>query len=323
MHIANPIYDIVFKYLMEDSKIAKLVIGTIIECDITELTFFPQEHTSRLDKPSLTIYRLDFSATIKTADGPKQILIEIQKAKFATDIMRFRRYLGAQYASRTAVHERKPLPIISIYFLGYPLGDTTAPLIKVQRHLYDVLNNHQQIEKKIDFIESLTHDSFIIQIPYLSRQYSNDIECLLSVFDQHQRTQDHHVLNVKEDNFPEKYRPIIRRLQTAVAEQEVREVMEMEDDFLEELQNKEREIADKDKALEESAKSLAEKDESLKLKDKSLEEKNKSLEQKDKSLEEKDKSLEQKDKSLEEKSKSLEEKDDLIATLKREIERLK
>ena len=29
MHIANPIYDVVFKYLMEDSKIAKLMISSI------------------------------------------------------------------------------------------------------------------------------------------------------------------------------------------------------------------------------------------------------------------------------------------------------
>jgi len=45
----------------------------------------------------------------------------------------------------------------------------------------------------------------------------------------------------------------------------------MEDDFLEELQNKEREIADKDKALEENAKSLAEKDDVIALLKKEIE----------------------------------------------------
>jgi len=29
IQIANPIYDVVFKYLMEDNKIAKLIISTI------------------------------------------------------------------------------------------------------------------------------------------------------------------------------------------------------------------------------------------------------------------------------------------------------
>ena len=37
MHIANPIYDVVFKYLMEDNDIAKLIISTIIGEDIVAL----------------------------------------------------------------------------------------------------------------------------------------------------------------------------------------------------------------------------------------------------------------------------------------------
>jgi hypothetical protein len=37
MLIANPIYDVVFKYLMEDNKIAKLIISKIINDEIIEL----------------------------------------------------------------------------------------------------------------------------------------------------------------------------------------------------------------------------------------------------------------------------------------------
>jgi hypothetical protein len=44
---------------------------------------------------------MDFKATIEQADGSqKVIVIEIQKAKLHTDIMRFRRYLGEQYADK-------------------------------------------------------------------------------------------------------------------------------------------------------------------------------------------------------------------------------
>jgi len=50
MQIANPIYDVVFKYLMEDSKIAKLMISSIIGEDIEELSFMPQEFVA--DVPS-------------------------------------------------------------------------------------------------------------------------------------------------------------------------------------------------------------------------------------------------------------------------------
>ena len=105
MHIANPIYDVVFKYLMDDSKIAKLFISTIIGEKILSLDFLPKEKVVELEHRSLTVYRLDFSAKIQTADGYKNVLIEIQKAKFATDIMRFRRYLGEQYQKKENVYE--------------------------------------------------------------------------------------------------------------------------------------------------------------------------------------------------------------------------
>ncbi len=42
MEIANPIYDVIFKYLMEDNEIAALIISTITGEDIVELEFLPQ-----------------------------------------------------------------------------------------------------------------------------------------------------------------------------------------------------------------------------------------------------------------------------------------
>ncbi len=76
MHIANPIYDVVFKYLMEDAKVAKLLISSIIGEEIEELDFRPQEFTTDIDKSriegrigTLTVYRLDFTAKISTKEG--------------------------------------------------------------------------------------------------------------------------------------------------------------------------------------------------------------------------------------------------------------
>lgn len=77
MHIANPIYDVVFKYLMSDSKIARLLIGSIIAEDIIELSFTPQERSTTIDSHSLTVYHLDFCAIIKTGNATKQALIKI------------------------------------------------------------------------------------------------------------------------------------------------------------------------------------------------------------------------------------------------------
>ena len=93
MKVANPIYDVVFKYLLDDKKIAKLIISKILDEEIISLDFRPTELKKKISAHSLTVFRIDFAATIKQADDSKKfVLIEIQKAKFHTDIMRFRKY---------------------------------------------------------------------------------------------------------------------------------------------------------------------------------------------------------------------------------------
>jgi hypothetical protein len=242
MQIANPIYDVVFKYLMEDSKVAKLLISSIIEMEIEDIDFKPQEFTTDLksDSGDLTVYRLDFSARVKTPEGLKHVLIELQKAKYATDIMRFRNYLGGHYKnvdnSRIEVienHERRVgIPIISIYFLGHALDHTTASVIGVNRVCRDLVTN-ELLEKPESFIESLTHDSYIIQIPQLAKNRRNDLEKLLSIFDQSESVDaTHHILNIKEEDYPEKYHALIRRLHSVVLSPEIRKNMEIEDTVL-------------------------------------------------------------------------------------------
>ncbi len=53
MQIANPIYDVVFKYLMEDAKVAKLMISSIIGEHIEKLAFLPQEFIAEIEKSSV------------------------------------------------------------------------------------------------------------------------------------------------------------------------------------------------------------------------------------------------------------------------------
>ncbi|MFN0202382.1 MAG: hypothetical protein ACKVTZ_12725 [Bacteroidia bacterium] len=275
MHIANPIYDVVFKYLMEDSKIAKLMISSIIGEEISHLRFMSQEFTGEFEekkattkkkgkpKPEdklkkrlgLTVYRLDFSAKIKTKEGEeKQVIIELQKAKFPTDIMRFRKYLGDQFSNkentrRVIVGGRSRkigLPIISIYFLGHSLDHTTASVIKVSRQYTDLITN-EIIKEKENFIESLTLDSYVIQIPFLTEKKRTELEILLSVFDQSQAIdKDHHILNMEEKDFPKKFSPVIGKLHQAIQDQEVKKRMEIEDNILDELEEMEREIEELD-----------------------------------------------------------------------------
>lgn len=279
MKIANPIYDVVFKYLMEDNEVAKLLISTIIDRDIIKLDFMPQEHTINLEKKSLTVYRLDFKATIKTKTGENIVVIEVQKAKFPSDITRFRRYLGEQYSNK----ENRDIPIISIYFLGYSLEKVKVPVVKVQRE-YINLSNGKTITEKEKFIESLTHDSFIIQINSLKAPYNSEIEKFLAIFDQSELSENDHVLEIKEEEYPDHYRLLLRRLQKAALESALRKNMDIEDEIVADLDNLEREIENRDKIISEKDNQLSEKNSQLSEKDSQLSEKNNQLSEKNNQL---------------------------------------
>ena len=197
MIIANPIYDSMFKRLMDDLPTAKFFIETLIEETVEELEVRPQEYTYTTPKENkydeayrlLTVYKLDYIATIKTKTGEhKKVLIEVQKARNRIDVMRFRTYLAEQYKLEDEVvtahgKEKKPLPIITIYLLGFNLTNIEAPAIKIERQYIDLIMGNV-IPRKNEFIELLTHNSYIVQLQRINTKLQNRIDELLSVFEQ-------------------------------------------------------------------------------------------------------------------------------------------
>ena len=185
MLIANPIFDIVFKRMMENERVAKFFIGTLLGQTIEAVEVKPQEFTYTDELAGLAVFRLDFIATITTETGEqKKVLIEIQKAKNQIDLMRFRNYLAEQYKKEDFVNNEKTiLPITTIYILGFKLPEIETPCIKVERNYKDLINN-KIIDKKSDFIEKLTHDCFIVQVDRITNSYSTKLEKLLSIFEQ-------------------------------------------------------------------------------------------------------------------------------------------
>ena len=195
MVIANPIYDVVFKRLMEDNRIAKFFIGTLFEQVIESVEVKPQEFTYTDELAGLAVFRLDFLATIKTETGElKKVLIEIQKAKNQIDLMRsggvpLRNYLGEQYKKEDIVNDEKgigrrtALPITTIYILGFSLPEIKEACIKVERNYRDLVSK-KIIDTRSDFVEKLTHDSYIVQVGRITNRYQTRLDKLLSVFEQ-------------------------------------------------------------------------------------------------------------------------------------------
>ena len=295
MRIANPIYDVVFKYLLDDEKVARLVLSALLGKEVLELQFRPTEVHHEAVKPDgtqLLVLRMDFAATLRMEDGGRKlVLIEIQKARSASDVQRFRRYLGSNYASPENVYQdpdgiEQALPIVTIYFLGQGLECVDVPVLKVNRHYLD-LTTGDEVRITDPFVEALTHDAIVVQINRLRNRQRTDLERLLEVFDQGLASRsDPHLLDILEENFPEHYQAVLRRLMRAGAEQAVRDKMDVEDDILTAFQDQARESADLRQALVE-----------------------------------KDQVIEKKDQALEKKDLVIEEQDRLIADLKRRLSR--
>ncbi len=290
MKLANPIYDAAFKYLLEDSEIAKGLISRIIGEEIVELSLKPQEIKVKSEKYVVIILRIDFKATIKTKEGTyKKVLIEIQKGKDDKDVLRFRRYLGVNYRQVDTVktdvgeEEKKVLPIITIYFLGFRLASIKTPVVKVDRTYTDLVTNEQFTQKEA-FIEQLTHDGYFIQIPRLHKRDRNDLERVLKVFNQSYKwEEDSRLMEISQQelNKDPLLKKIGERLLKAASNEEILAKMDVEEEVEERIE----------KHLRENA---------------LLKEKN---EQKDLVIEQKDLALEEKDLALEEKELELKSKE--------------
>lgn len=280
MILANPIYDVVFKYLMEDQEIARGLLSKIIGENIVEIEVQPQEYVGRSDKFEIIILRLDFKATIKTESGThKKVLIELQKGKNSADIIRFRKYLGDNYkredlVSFDGIRQKEALPIISIYFLGFQLAQVPTAILKVNREYVDLITD-KKIHTEEEFIEKLTHDSYVIQIPRLNIEVRNEMERVLKIFNQAYITTDHKALEFQEEDLEgdELLQLMADRLRKAATEEELLRKIEIEEEVESTI---EKHIREKQKLVVVNAKLesiLSEKDQALSEKDQALSEK--------------------------------------------------
>jgi len=276
MIIANPIYDVVFKRLMENEKVAKFFIATLLEQNIEAVEFKPQEFTYTDKLAGLAVFRLDFVATIRTDTGElKKVLIEIQKAKNQIDLMRFRNYLAEQYKKEDKMNAQElVLPITTIYILGFKLPEIASPCLKVARNYLDLINK-TVIDKKSDFVEKLTHDCFVVQVERITDRFQTRLDKLLSIFEQRHFTDD------KEITKDYQHTPDIDELKTMTdilhyvgTDPTKRKEIEVEQEAWRSVnamfEEKERKYQ---KALEEQRKALGEKDQALSEKDQALSEK--------------------------------------------------
>ncbi len=315
MLIANPIYDTVFKFLLEDKDVAKRLISNIIDEHILEMEVQPQEQTTYSNLFLLTVYRVDFKAIIKTKEGQiKKVLIELQKGKNPFDIMRFRHYLGDNYSKMEEINgEKTALPIITIYFLGFKLSIEKS-ILKINR-IYTDLSNGETIFARDEFIEKLSHDSYIIQIPFLPKATKSHLEEILSVFSQRWvfDKEKRWVMNFSSEIEDEDLKIIAERLAYAVKDVELQQKIRAEEDIDYSIEQ----------VLRENEKKLVQVEQKIEENKKTIEENKKMIEENKKMIEEKEKTIEEKEKTIEDKEKTIEDKEKTIEELLRQLANLK
>lgn len=180
------------------------------------------------------------------------------------------------------------LPTVAVYLLGHCVGQFTEPVIYAKKHkVYDYGGNEILQKKPDPFVESLQHDSIIVQIPLLRGRVNNRLEKILSVFDQSQiYPDDQRMLELDENKYADdaEMAHILHRLQSAATNPEIRNRMNAEDEFFQALEDRDTTIMTQNKILKEQKAALKEQKAALKEQKAALEKQNAALEEKDASL---------------------------------------
>jgi len=284
IQIANPIYDSVFKYMMQNRKVCMILLGALLNVEIIEVDLIHNELV-RANLKGFGILRLDFLAKIKKDDGSfEMVSIEVQKAEKDTEIVRFRRYLSRLYdteAYETKTVKKKnrkgedveeiietPIHIVAIYFLGHPLDDVTEPVVYYSPQAKNALGEPVEKAALNPFFRYLSHNSIVVQIPYLRKNARTKVEEFLEIFDQSNvMPNDAHYLMLDNiDNKPDGYNVVVRQLVSAVADREVKMAMAIEDEYASDIEDR----TELEEIVEEQKEKLAEKDAQLSQKDAQL-----------------------------------------------------
>ena len=305
IYVANPLYDAVFKYMMEDERIAKTLLSALLQKTVIAVEMRRHEYPN-ISRDAISMFRVDFAATVLEDDGSKNlILIELQKTWLETETLRFRQYLAVQYNNKENMRKetkgKYALPTVAVYLLGHNVGQFTEPVIYARHKIYDYEGNEVHQEEPDPFVESLQHDSIIVQIPRLRGRVNNRLEKILSVFDQSQiYPDDQRMLELDENKYADdaEMAHILHRLQSAAANPDIRNRMNAEDEFFQALEDRDTAIMQKDAAIMQKDAAIMQKDAAIMQKDATIMTQKKELEEQKAAIKEQKAAIEEKDASL-------------------------
>ena len=266
LYFANPIYDTVFKYWLEDERVVKILLSALLKKTVVEVEMRKHEYAN-VYRDKISMFRIDFAAKVREEDGHTHlVLIELQKTWLETETLRFRQYLGAQYANPDNMLKdnhlsSRGIPMVAVYLLGHRVGNIEEPILYVKHRSYDYEGNEVTQGLPDPFVESLTHESIIVQIPRLYSRVNNRLEKVLSLFDQTLKSDDdNRVMYIDESIYRDdpEMMCLINRLVAAAADAQVRQNMNVEEEFFQAIEERDTLIMQREEALKQQKEQLAE-----------------------------------------------------------------
>ena len=306
--VANPIYDAVFKYLMEDNRIAKTLLSALLKREVAEVEMRKHEYTNGT-RDKISMFRIDFGAKVRQDDGSlKLVLIELQKTWLETETLRFRQYLGTQYANPDNIlKDSNPkgygIPMITVYLLGHRVGDIEEPVLYVRHKSYDYDGVEVTKGMPDPFVESLVHDSIIVQIPLLHGRVNNRLVEVLSIFDQTNKDgSNRQVLNIDEAAYDgdAEMQHILHRLLIAASDSKLRQDMNVEDEYFSAIETRDTAIMNRDKRIAEQNAQLEEQSAQIEEQSAQIEEQSAQIEEQSAQIEEQSAQIEEQSAQIEE-----------------------
>ena len=307
LYFANPIYDTVFKYWLEDERVVKILLSALLKKTVVEVEMRKHEYAN-VYRDKISMFRIDFAAKVREEDGHTHlVLIELQKTWLETETLRFRQYLGAQYANPDNMLKdnhlsSRGIPMVAVYLLGHRVGNIEEPILYVKHRSYDYEGNEVTQGLPDPFVESLTHESIIVQIPRLYSRVNNRLEKVLSLFDQTLKSDDNRVMYIDESIYRDdpEMMCLINRLVAAAADAQVRQNMNVEEEFFQAIEERDTLIMQREEALKQQKEQLAEQGQQLAEQGQQLAEQGQQLAEQGQQLAEKEEQLAEKEQRLSE-----------------------
>ena len=146
--------------------------------------------------------------------------------------------------------------MVAVYLLGHRVGDIDKAVVYVNHKALDY--DGKEVENGMDdpFINSLTHDSILVQIPLLHGKINNRLDKVLSVFDQSQRDKKNQQMLCLEGD---KYKDdsdmmyIVHRLGLATMSANIRQEMNDEDEYYSAIEARDTQVMKLNKIISEQA----------------------------------------------------------------------